>query len=168
MGAQCLLASASCIGPSSGEERPPQDDKAWLSHVPSLRGTRFPLFGLTPDLRPGLLYARPLRLRSGQALRGWGGVVWAASFPHATSPQIFVPAPNPQGAQANYIGPSSGKERPPQDDNVLCGNGGGPGLAFVGFVPVEALAVAMAAAGEELEFFDPLLGVIRATPAVGE
>ncbi len=47
-------------GPSSGKERLPQDDKAWLSPVPSLRGTRLPLFGLTPDLRPGLMNAVPI------------------------------------------------------------------------------------------------------------
>jgi hypothetical protein len=35
-----------------------------------------------------------------------------------------------------------------------------PGLALVGFVPVETLAVAVAASGEEFEFFDPLLGII--------
>jgi len=66
------------------------------------------------------------------------------------------------------MGPSSGEERPPQDDKVLYGSGGGRGLAFVGFVPVETPAVAMAASGEELEFFDPLLGIVRATPAVAE
>jgi hypothetical protein len=33
-------------------------------------------------------------------------------------------------------------------------------LALVGFVAVETAAVAVAASGEELEFFDPLFGVI--------
>ena len=41
------------------------------------------------------------------------------------------------------------------------------GLALVGLVPVEAPVAAVAASGEALEFFDPLLGIVRATP-VGE
>src|SRR5580692_4729209 len=43
-----------------------------------------------------------------------------------------------------------------------------PGLALVSFVPVKAPPTASAASGEELEFFDPLLGIVRATPAVAE
>ena len=39
---------------------------------------------------------------------------------------------------------------------------------MVGFVPVKAPVAAVAEAGEALEFFDPLLGIVRATPAVGE
>jgi hypothetical protein len=80
---------AGCIGPSSGKERPPQDDKAWLSHLPSLRGTRFLISWAYPGLTSGAVVCRPLRLRSGQALRGWGGVVRAAFFPHATSPLLY-------------------------------------------------------------------------------
>ena len=77
-----------------------------------------------PGLTSGANECRPYR--------DWGGVVRTASFPHATSPQTFVPAPNPRVAQANYIGPSSGRERPPQDDNVLCASGGGPGASVGG------------------------------------
>jgi hypothetical protein len=43
-----------------------------------------------------------------------------------------------------------------------------PGLALVSFVPVKAPPTASAASGEEFEFFDPLLGIVRATPAVAE
>jgi hypothetical protein len=88
--------------------------------VPSLRDL-FLFVGLTPDLRPGLMNAVPI----GTGV-GWCGL---PSFPHATSLRTFVPVRNPQVAQAEYMGPSSGEERPPQDDNVLSGNGGGPGAS---------------------------------------
>jgi len=42
------------------------------------------------------------------------------------------------------------------------------GLALVGFVPVKALVAAVAEAGEEFEFFDPLLGIVRAAPVSDE
>jgi hypothetical protein len=42
------------------------------------------------------------------------------------------------------------------------------GLALVGLVPAETLAIAVAASGEEFEFFDPLLGIIRAALGVAE
>jgi hypothetical protein len=45
------------------------------------------------------------------------------------------------------------------------GTAGNPGLALVGFVGVKALVAAVAASGEAFEFFDPLLGIVRATPA---
>jgi hypothetical protein len=40
------------------------------------------------------------------------------------------------------------------------------GLALVGFVPVKTPAVAVAASREKLEFFDPLLGIIREVQTV--
>jgi hypothetical protein len=43
-----------------------------------------------------------------------------------------------------------------------------PGLALMGLVPVKAAAVALAASGEEFEFFDPLLEIVRTTPVGGE
>src|ERR1700683_1669591 len=104
--------------------------------MPSLRDS-VPFSWLTPGLTSGAIVCRPFR--------DWGWVVWAASSPHATSLRTFVPLRNPQGSHAEYMGPSSGEERPPQDDKVLYGSGRGPGLAFVGFVPVETPAVASAA-----------------------
>jgi hypothetical protein len=88
--------------------------------VPSLRDS-VPFCWAYPGLTSGAIVCRPFR--------DWGWVVWAASSPHATSLRTFVPVRNPQVAQAEYMGPSSGEERPPQDDKVLYGSGRGPGAS---------------------------------------
>lgn len=49
-----------------------------------------------PGLPSGAIVCRPIRLRSGQALRGWGRVGQAASFPRAASPPASFSARNPR------------------------------------------------------------------------
>jgi hypothetical protein len=93
-----------------------------------------PFVGPTPDLRPGLLYAAPSApLRAGSTGPGWGGA--GCVFSSRNIATNFVAPRNPYARRESKSraacagnsswcrwrwvlawGPSSGKERPPQDD----------------------------------------------------